>query len=54
LTAERPQGDPAFAHDILIVRRDQHVAWRGNAIPDNLQSIVAKLAGFDATEGAMQ
>ncbi len=37
--------DAAFRHALLIVRRDQHVAWRGNTLPASPSDLVAKLCG---------
>ncbi|MEM7114330.1 MAG: FAD-dependent oxidoreductase [Chloroflexota bacterium] len=36
----------AYTTKLLISRPDQHVAWRGNAIPDNPSALVAQLCGF--------
>jgi hypothetical protein len=30
--ADRPADTEVFAHPLLIVRIDQHVAWRGDAL----------------------
>jgi len=32
-------------HKLIVVRTDQHVAWRGDAIPDNPAHLVGKLLG---------
>lgn len=40
----RPR-ESAFRHLLLIVRQDQHVAWRGQRIPDDPVALVALLAG---------
>jgi len=42
--APRP-AEAAFKHDLLIVRADQHVAWRGNAAPADAANLIAKLSG---------
>jgi hypothetical protein len=34
VAADRPPDTTAFTHDLVIVRFDQHVAWRGNSPPD--------------------
>lgn len=36
---------PAFKHSLIIVRRDQHVVWRGQTIPANPEALVARLSG---------
>ena len=45
LDAPARRDDPAFRHALLIVRRDQHVAWRGNTVPARPSDLVAKLCG---------
>ena len=40
-----PEGDPAFEHALLIVRQDQHVAWRGDVVPANPTRLVDRLCG---------
>ena len=32
-----------FRHDFLLVRADQHICWRGNALPDDMTAVVEKL-----------
>jgi 2-polyprenyl-6-methoxyphenol hydroxylase-like FAD-dependent oxidoreductase len=44
LDAARPN-EQAFRHDLLIVRADQHVAWRGNELPADPGGLVALLSG---------
>ncbi len=34
---------PYFCHDFLLVRSDQHICWRGNALPDDVPAIIATL-----------
>ncbi|TVP44628.1 MAG: FAD-binding protein [Halomonas sp.] len=45
--AQRPD-DPAFTHSLIIVRRDQHIAWRGQSSPADPAALVARLAGYSA------
>lgn len=40
-----PKGDPAFRHQLIIVREDQHVAWRGHTVPRDPAALVALLSG---------
>jgi 2-polyprenyl-6-methoxyphenol hydroxylase-like FAD-dependent oxidoreductase len=47
LDTARPQDSSAFTHALLIVRQDQHVAWRGNALPQNCNDLIFKLCGFN-------
>lgn len=41
-------GDPAYTHDLLIARRDQHVAWRGNELPADADALLDRLCGRGA------
>jgi 2,3-dihydroxybiphenyl 1,2-dioxygenase len=45
LDIAKPKGDAAFRHSLLIVRQDQHVAWRGDALPDSPDDLVKRLTG---------
>jgi hypothetical protein len=40
-----PQAQPPSDHKLILTRTDQHVAWRGDAIPDNPAQLVDKLLG---------
>jgi 2-polyprenyl-6-methoxyphenol hydroxylase-like FAD-dependent oxidoreductase len=42
----RPDLRPIYARDLLLVRPDQHVAWRGDRLPDDLDALLARVAGF--------
>jgi len=37
--------DPAYRHAMVLVRPDQHVAWRGNEPPADAAALVARLRG---------
>lgn len=37
--------DPSYRHKLLIVRPDQHVAWRGNALPHDAARLLRQLTG---------
>jgi 2-polyprenyl-6-methoxyphenol hydroxylase-like FAD-dependent oxidoreductase len=39
------QAPPPGGHKLILARTDQHVAWRGNAIPDDPAPLVSKLIG---------
>ncbi|MGT2509353.1 FAD-dependent monooxygenase [Cupriavidus basilensis] len=39
------RSDPAFRHRLLIVREDQHVAWRGDTVPTDPGALVDLLGG---------
>ena len=34
-----------YERDIVVVRPDQHVAWRGNADPPDATDVVAQMTG---------
>lgn len=36
---------PEYDHALMLVRPDQHVAWRGNGDPDDPRAVIAKLSG---------
>jgi hypothetical protein len=40
--------DPKDAYDrkLILVRADQHVAWRGDAVPDRVADLVDRLRGL--------
>lgn len=37
-----------YARDLVLVRPDQHVAWRGNALPPDPGSLLDRVTGFAA------
>jgi hypothetical protein len=39
------EAQPPGARKLVLARTDQHVAWRGDAIPDNPANLVGKLLG---------
>jgi hypothetical protein len=45
LDLDRPAGAAAFARDLMVVRFDQHVAWRGDRQPDDCAALIATLRG---------
>jgi len=34
-----------YERDLVLIRPDQHVAWRGNSLPEDVESIVNKVRG---------
>jgi 2-polyprenyl-6-methoxyphenol hydroxylase-like FAD-dependent oxidoreductase len=34
-----------YARDLALVRPDHHVAWRGNALPDDAEALLARVVG---------
>jgi len=45
LRLNRSDLKPIFERNILLVRPDQHVAWRGDAIPEDGSSLIALVSG---------
>jgi len=39
------EAQPPGARKLILARTDQHVAWRGDAIPENPADLVGKLLG---------
>ncbi|MBX3530220.1 MAG: FAD-dependent monooxygenase [Rhizobiaceae bacterium] len=48
LDVDRVLAPDTIRHGLLVVRSDQQIAWRGDALPVDPAGLVAKLAGFDA------
>lgn len=42
---ERSEVPEAYRHKLLLCRDDQHVAWRGDAVPPDAAGLVARLCG---------
>jgi hypothetical protein len=40
-----PASTPAYDRKLILVRTDQHVAWRGDALPDDVVALVEQLRG---------
>jgi hypothetical protein len=38
-------GRDLYGADLALIRPDQHVAWRGNAVPDDAAGLLATVAG---------
>lgn len=34
-----------YGHDLVLIRPDHHVAWRGNTLPDDVAGLLAQLTG---------
>ena len=39
-----------WERDYVLVRPDQHVAWRGDRIPDDWDAVVDRVRGVDSPE----
>ena len=45
LELDRLELPPAYQHRLLLLRADQHIAWRGNSVPDDPEALVRTLCG---------
>ncbi len=45
LALDRPEARDLYACDLVLVRPDQHVAWRGNRMPDDGAALLARVTG---------
>jgi len=45
LDVELPEGRDLYQSDLALVRPDQHVAWRGDALPDDCAMLVDTVTG---------
>jgi len=45
LDVARPAVPDVFTRDLLLVRFDQHVAWRGDVVPDDVSALIRRLRG---------
>ena len=45
LDTTRDEAPPEYRHALVLVRADQHVAWRGDAIPEDAAALVDRLCG---------
>ena len=45
LDVQSPAARDLYERDIVVVRPDQHVAWRGNADPPDAADVVARVTG---------
>ena len=35
-----------YGRDLALIRPDQHIAWRGNAVPADADGLLRRLTGF--------
>jgi 2-polyprenyl-6-methoxyphenol hydroxylase-like FAD-dependent oxidoreductase len=52
--SREPQRPDLYRHALLLCRPDQHVVWRGDAVPEDAPSLVAMLRGAQAGRGSRQ
>ena len=48
LNVSSVEAPAAYGHQLVLCRADQHVVWRGNALPVNVPALVAQLCGAGA------
>jgi hypothetical protein len=46
LKVDRPEARELYECDLALIRPDQHVAWRGCALPDDCRELLARLTGW--------
>lgn len=45
LRLDRPDLRPIYEHNLILVRPDQHVAWRGDVLPDDCGQLLSLVCG---------
>jgi hypothetical protein len=45
VTLNRPELRPIYERNLLLVRPDQHIAWRGDHAPQNADPLLAQIVG---------
>jgi 2-polyprenyl-6-methoxyphenol hydroxylase-like FAD-dependent oxidoreductase/ABC-type nitrate/sulfonate/bicarbonate transport system substrate-binding protein len=50
---EAPAARAAYGHRLVLVRPDQHVAWRGDAAPPDVQAILDTIRGVAPGQGTI-
>jgi hypothetical protein len=48
LDMEADEAGALYPHKLLLSRPDQHVAWRGNKLPDNPIALIDQVRGASA------
>jgi hypothetical protein len=49
INVDNPEAKRLFCSDLVLVRPDHHIAWRGNAIPHDPDALMRKVAGLAGT-----
>jgi hypothetical protein len=42
------EANGAYAEKLVLARPDQHIAWRGQAVPEDPQGLLARITGAAA------
>jgi 2-polyprenyl-6-methoxyphenol hydroxylase-like FAD-dependent oxidoreductase len=45
LDVAQPEGRALYGCDLALIRPDQYIAWRGNALPENLDALLDNVTG---------
>jgi hypothetical protein len=40
-----PEARQLYGRDLVLVRPDRYIAWRGDAVPENVDAILATVTG---------
>ncbi len=51
LSVSSPAARKVYERDLLLLRPDMHVSWRGDAAPENANEIAARVSGYAALAG---
>jgi hypothetical protein len=46
LPVENPEIRSLYGHDLVLIRPDQHIAWRGDAVPPDPDRLIAQAVGY--------
>ncbi len=46
LDVPQPEARDAYGRDLVLVRPDHHIAWRGNTLPGDLRGLVDRVTGW--------
>lgn len=49
LDVESDEARDLYERDLILVRPDHHIAWRGNRVPDDMADVVARATGHGPT-----
>lgn len=47
LDVGRDEANGAYAEPLVLVRPDQHIAWRGQTTPENPDALMARVTGAE-------
>ena len=42
-----PDARDLYGRDLALIRPDQHICWRGDRLPNDADSLIAKVVGAD-------